>query len=40
MFIKTVIKRTMGITFVIVALLVWGMYGLLVGVILNHGFLI
>lgn len=38
MFVWTVIKRTMGIAFVLAGLLVWGMYGLLAGAILNTWF--
>ena len=38
MFIWTVIKRFAGICFVVVGLLVWGMNGLLAGVLLNTWF--
>ena len=38
MFIWTLIKRSVGIAFVIIGLLVWGMKGLLVGVVLNTWF--
>lgn len=38
MFVWTIIKRTIGICFVVVGLAYWGMKGLLVGVILNTWF--
>ena len=38
MFIWTVLKRTMGLLFVIGGLLIWGMKGLLVGAVLNTWF--
>ena len=38
MFIWTVIKRAVGIAFIVVGLAVWGMKGLLVGVVLNTWF--
>lgn len=38
MFIWTVVKRVVGIGFIIVGLYFWGMNGLLVGVVLNYWF--
>lgn len=38
MFVWTVVKRTLGIGFVVVGLYVWEMKGLLVGVVLNYWF--
>ena len=38
MFVWTLVKRTVGIGAVVVGLLVWGMRGLLVGVIINYWF--
>lgn len=38
MFVWTLIKRIVGILFVIIGLVVWGMNGLLVGVVLNTWF--
>ena len=38
MFIWTVVKRVVGIGFIIVGLYFWGMNGLLVGVVLNFWF--